>query len=76
VVTDLHLSAEWQRAMDGGKRRAVHVLAVGSGSAAVVIRSTVNTCHFGIPAIHVKKCQDTNNEGAANIAAVCEAIRP
>jgi hypothetical protein len=28
----------------------------------VAIRSTVNTCHFGIPAIRAEKCQDTNNE--------------
>jgi hypothetical protein len=62
VATDLHLSAEWQRAMGGGKRRAVHVLAVRSGSAAVSVRSTVNTCHFSIPAIGVETCQDTNNK--------------
>ena len=62
MVTDLHLSAERQRAMDSGERRAVHVLAIGGGSAAVSIRPTINTRHFGIPAIRVEKCQEKNKD--------------
>jgi hypothetical protein len=53
VVTDLHLSADRQRATGSGERRAVHVLAIGGASAAGFIRPTINTRHFGIPAIRV-----------------------